>query len=80
MNFSKPNDEQIIYTYREYKELLKPININVDNYKNFTDYEKKIIHMYLNYTIYEKELIELGIECSQESIVKNINLIEMYYI
>lgn len=77
---SKPNDEQIIYTYREYKELLKPININVDNYKNFTDYEKKIIHMYLNYTIYEKELIELGIECSQESIVKNINLIEMYYI
>lgn len=77
---SKPNDKKITYTQREYKELLKPININADNYKNFTGYEKKIIHMYLNYTIYEKELSELGIECSQEAIVKNINLIEMYYI
>lgn len=77
---SKPNDEKITYNYREYKELLKPININVDNYKNFTGYEKKIIHMYLNYTIYEKELSEFGIECSQYAIVNNINLIEMYYI
>lgn len=73
-------DDKITYSHREYKELLKIINVNVDNYKNFTGYEKKVIHMYLNHTFYQKELSDLGIECSQESIIKNIKLLEMYYV
>ena len=70
-----------IIPHADYRELIKEaLNINIDNFKNFTLYERMAINMYMTPENYEMKLKEFDIEPNQESVKNNLKLLEMIYI
>lgn len=66
-------------TFQEYKEILKPLHINLYDFKKHTKLERTLIHMYMNINLYKKELYEMGVGITQKSFLDNLEAIKMYY-
>lgn len=64
----------------EYKEIIKCINIDINNFKDFTLYERMVINMYMTPENYAMKLKEFDIEPTKEGIKNNLKLLEMIYI
>lgn len=62
------------------KMIIEELNINIDNFKNFTQYEKMAITMYMVPENYAMKLKEFDIEPTKEGIKNNLKLLEMIYI
>jgi hypothetical protein len=73
LNFFEDNKTKIL-SHREYKELLKPLDINPDNFKNFSDTDIQLIKYYLMSCYAPKKFTEV---CSKEDILNNLAMLKL---
>lgn len=66
--------------HSKYKEIIKGINIDIDNFKNFTFYERMAINMYMTPENYVFKLKEFNIDATKESVKENLKLLQMIFI
>lgn len=70
----------ITIKHENYKKIVAEIDIDIDNFKNFSLYERMAINMYMTPENYIYKLKELNIEANKESIKANLLLLQMIYI
>lgn len=63
-----------VLSHREYKEILKPLDINPDNFKNFTESDVQIIKYYLMSSYNPKKFNDI---CSKENILENLKILKL---
>jgi hypothetical protein len=78
--FDTDNKDPTVLTIKEYKEIIKDLNIDLCNFKIHKRHERILIHMYMNLKDFKQELEEIGIEATRESLLANCKVIEMYYL
>lgn len=71
----------INFDHKEYREIIKDaLEIDINNFKNFTYTERMLINLYMNTECYKFKLESLGIKATKESIKENIEILKMIYI
>jgi hypothetical protein len=66
--------------HESYKKMIAEIDIDIDNFKSFTLYERMAINMYMKPDDYIFKLKEFNIEATKESVKANLLLLKMIYI
>lgn len=74
------NFNPITIKHESYKKMIAEIGIDIDNFKNFTLYERMAINMYMKPDDYTFKLKEFNIEATKESVKANLLLLKMIYI
>lgn len=74
------NFQPIAIKHEVYKKIIAEIDIDIDNFKKFTLYERMAINMYMQPELFEYKLREFGIEPKKESVKANLILLKMIYI
>lgn len=72
--------QPITIKHESYKKIIAEIDINIDDFKNFSLYERMVINMYMTPEDYIYKLKEFNIEANKESIKANLLLLKMIYI
>lgn len=74
------NFQPITIKHESYKKMIAEIDIDIDNFKSFTLYERMAINMYMKPDDYVFKLKEFNIEATKESVKANLMLLKMIYI